>query len=225
GYIENTVYRIGQIEFVQSICQKEIQAPTQDGKWIVLADEHQELAWFRCQETLRTDAKEVISHCDTLGLDCHMLSGDPSDEALLVAKSLNISNVEHNFSFEQKNEYLCDLQRQKHFVAVVGDGINDALMLQNADIGIAMNVATDFTKTNADAILVNNSLIAIPHAISTMRFTQKIIKQNIFWAVGYNVIALPLALTGWIPPYLAALGMSLSSLIVVFNALRIKRLK
>jgi len=107
---------------------------------------------------------------------------------------------------------------------MVGDGINDLPVLSGARLSIAMGRASDLTKLNSDAVLLNEQLSTLACAFHTANKGRTIIKENISWALAYNIIMLPLAAMGWVPPYFAALGMSLSSLIVVFNSLRLKTL-
>ena len=105
----------------------------------------------------------------------------------------------------------------------VGDGINDAPLLRGADVAVAMGRGSALAQTSADMILVRDSLEDIPHAVQVARRTQRVVRQNLAWAIGYNVAALPLAAFGLVPPWLAAIGMSLSSVAVVLNAMRLSR--
>ena len=122
---------------------------------------------------------------------------------------------------EEKLRYIRQQQTQQETVLMVGDGINDVPVLAGADVSIAMGSASDFARTHADAILLNNDLTVLAASVGIAHRCKKIMRQNITWALAYNVTALPLAAAGFIPPYLAAIGMSLSSLIVVVNALRV----
>ncbi len=124
---------------------------------------------------------------------------------------------------EDKVAYVTNLQQQGKKVVVVGDGLNDAPVIGQADISIAMAAAADITKNGADVILQTENLTDINLLIDKARFSQGVIKQNLFWAFMYNLSMLPLAASGLLPPYLAAIGMSLSSIVVVVNALRLKR--
>ena len=121
----------------------------------------------------------------------------------------------------QKLEIASAWQQQGERLMMVGDGINDVPTLARADIAVAIGHASDLTQTNADAVITNNRLTTLLHAISKGRKSSRIIRQNIYWALLYNILALPLAATGFIPPWAAAIGMSVSSLIVVGNALRL----
>ena len=115
------------------------------------------------------------------------------------------------------------LQSQKSIVAVAGDGINDAPVLAKADVSFAMGSGTDLTKLNADIILLGSNLMNIVHIYLVANRCMKIIKQNLLWALAYNIIALPAAVSGLLTPWMAALGMSASSLLVIVNSLRINK--
>jgi Cu2+-exporting ATPase len=108
-------------------------------------------------------------------------------------------------------------------VVAVGDGINDAPLLRGADVAVAMGRGSALAQTSADLILVRDSLDDLPHTVKLARRTQRVIRQNLSWAVTYNLAALPLAALGFVPPWLAAIGMSLSSIVVVLNAMRLSR--
>ena len=124
---------------------------------------------------------------------------------------------------EQKLEVLDQLRAEGHRVMMVGDGLNDLPSMAGAGISVAMGTAADLTQLKADAVLLNGQLYQLVEALNTSRQTRRIIRQNMIWAFGYNVCALPLAAAGLVAPWLAAIGMSASSLIVVLNALRLSR--
>ena len=125
---------------------------------------------------------------------------------------------------EDKLVWLKTQQQQNKRILFVGDGINDAPILAAADVSISLSNASDIANIHSDFIILNNRLDAIYNAIKSARLIQKIIRQNLVWALSYNIIAIPLAALGFVPPWLAAIGMSLSSLLVVFNALRLQKL-
>jgi Cu2+-exporting ATPase len=139
-----------------------------------------------------------------------------------LATALPFDACAFGLSPEQKLAYLSDLQHQGRKVLMVGDGINDAAVLAQANTGIAVSQATDLARAKADIVVTDSDLTPIKLAHRLALRTRKIIQQNLIWALGYNIVAIPLACLGHIPPWLAALGMSLSSLIVVFNSLRLK---
>jgi len=151
------------------------------------------------------------------------LSGDHATAVSQIAHQLNISNYAAEQSPEQKLAYVSNLQKHGANVVMVGDGINDLPVLSQARLSIAMNNASDLTKLNSDALILSDSLQALSLAFHCSRKTRKIIQQNMIWAFSYNLLMLPLAASGFVPPYFAALGMSLSSLLVVFNSLRLRR--
>ena len=217
---EDANYRIGRADFAFPTAN--VQPPIQDDRqWLLLANEKQPLYWFALSDTLRQGAIPMVKQLKAWGIKISILTGDPSAQVEAVAKALDIDDVHKGLSPAQKLELASQWQQQGERLMMVGDGINDVPTLARADIAVAIGQASDLTKTNADAVITNNSLTTILHALSKGRKSTRIIRQNIYWALLYNVLALPLAATGFIPPWAAAIGMSLSSLIVVGNALRL----
>jgi len=179
------------------------------------------IAWFGLSDELRESSKPVVSSLQNSHITVDILSGDHSSVVSQMAHTLGVSHYTAGVTPEEKLSYIREQQSNQQTVLMVGDGINDVPVLAGADVSIAMNSASDFARTHADAILLNNDLTVLAKSISLAHRCKKIMRQNITWALAYNVTALPLAAAGFIPPYLAAIGMSLSSLIVVVNALRV----
>ncbi|TNC82631.1 MAG: copper-translocating P-type ATPase [Oleiphilus sp.] len=193
------------------------------GHGIYLGDGRQILARFLLKDKVRQDAKEVVKQLQKTGMEVHILSGDHEFSVRHTALELGIKTFAAGESPSEKLDYVKALQAAGRNVTMVGDGINDLPVLSGARLSIAMGGASDLTKLNSDAILLNENLSALATAFITSRHGRTIIKQNIAWALLYNLAMLPLAAVGAVPPYFAALGMSLSSLIVVFNSLRLKK--
>jgi Cu2+-exporting ATPase len=217
---ENTFYRIGRADFAYP--QQHLTPPMNDDRqWLLLADNNQPLYWFALSDSLRQGAVPMVKQLKAWGIKISILTGDPSAQVEAVATTLDIDDVHKGLSPAQKLEFASNWQQQGERLMMVGDGINDVPTLARADIAVAIGQASDLTKTNADAVITNNNLTTILHALSKGKKSSNIIRQNIYWALLYNVLALPLAATGFIPPWAAAIGMSVSSLIVVGNALRL----
>jgi Cu2+-exporting ATPase len=172
-------------------------------------------------DQLRDSASLAVNHLRDRGLNVSLLSGDPSPAAAEIVRPLALNDCHFSLQPEQKLNRVQQLQQQGQPVLMVGDGINDVPVLQAADVSVAMGQASELSQINADVILLSNDLTVLPDAIAVAAKTRRIIKQNICWAIGYNLIALPLAAMGYVPPWAAAIGMSASSLIVLLNALRI----
>ncbi|MDW7745774.1 HAD-IC family P-type ATPase, partial [Halomonas sp.] len=194
-----------------------------EGQWLLLAEEGRPRAWFALHDRLREDARETIEALQGRGLAVELLSGDTPSAVADMARRLGIDTWQAAATPEEKLARLQALQAGGERVAMVGDGINDIPVLAGADVAIAMNGATDLARTRADAVLLGPRLGRIVEAIETGRATRRIIRQNLTWSLVYNVSALPLAAMGFVPPWLAAIGMSASSLVVVGNALRLTR--
>ena len=227
GTIGTDVYRIGKPQFASALCQQHLthdNAPNLDGQWLLLCSTKEPLAWFCLNDQIRKGTHQTLSILRRLGLEIQMLTGDNSGAVQEVARELSIDKVIANTSPEDKLAYIQQLQNQGAKVVMIGDGINDIPVLAGAQTSIAMGSATDLAKTNADAVLISSDIIRLTDSILLSRKTQSIIQQNLTWALLYNLIALPLAAMGFIAPYMAAIGMSVSSLIVVGNALRLTKL-
>jgi Cu2+-exporting ATPase len=155
------------------------------------------------------------------GIRAHLLTGDPSPGATRTARQLGIEAARGGVSPEEKLAYVRDLQARGAIVAMAGDGVNDAPVLGAAQISIAMGGGSDLTRARADSVLLEDDLGALARAVHWSRKTHRVIRQNLAWALLYNLTILPLASMGLVAPYAAAIGMSLSSLLVVGNALRL----
>ncbi|WP_299774847.1 heavy metal translocating P-type ATPase [uncultured Pseudoteredinibacter sp.] len=195
-----------------------------DTQAIVLAVDGELTAEIFLQDPLRESAEPAISHLGDKQVQIELLSGDATATVCHIAEKLNIGEASALVSPEQKLSKVRSYQEQGETVMMVGDGINDVPVLSGADVSVAMSGASDIAQTHADSLLLSGDLRALPNAIDSSFFARKIISQNMAWAIGYNVCALPLAAAGLVPPYAAAIGMSASSLIVVLNALRLNKL-
>jgi Cu2+-exporting ATPase len=196
------------------------------GQSIYLAGEVEQkitlLAQLVFDDAIRPSAFELVNKLKQQGYKITLLSGDSSAAGPLTATALGIKNVITNASPQQKLQVIEQCQSEGERVLVIGDGVNDAPVLARADVSIAMSNATDLTKASADCVLISPKLTLITEVLEKAGKTRRIIWQNIAWSLGYNLTTIPLASFGLIPPYLAAIGMSSSSLVVVINALRLK---
>ncbi len=180
------------------------------------------LARFTLATVPRPEAAQTLAQFVGAGIAVELLTGDSDAAALALARQLGIDEVRARQTPEQKLERLRELQAQGRTVLAVGDGINDAPFLAAADVSVAMPQGAALTQTRADLLLIGDSLAALPPARAVARLADRRVRQNIAWAIGYNLSVLPLAMAGVLLPWMAALGMSLSSLLVVANALRLR---
>ena len=188
-----------------------------------LADEAGWIAAFRIGDPLRPEARGAIAALRSMGLRIHLLTGDEPRVARGVAAALGIERVEARATPEGKRDYVRALQRSGARVAMVGDGVNDAPVLAQADASIAMGQGADLAQLRADAVLLSACLDDLVAAVRLARRVRAIIRQNLAWALGYNLLVLPLAFAGLVTPLVAGVGMASSSLAVVANALRLRR--
>jgi Cu2+-exporting ATPase len=186
----------------------------------VLTIDNKMVAAIYLEDKVRSDAIVVINQLHQYNRKTVMLSGDNEKGCQTVQQQLNIQQVHSALSAQNKLAKIQDLQQQ-HTVAMVGDGINDTPVFSAAHLSIAMGGGTEIAKSGADVILLTNKLTSIINLQIVALKTQAIIRQNYSWAFGYNLIALPLAVTGHVTPYMAVIGMSLSSLLVISNSLRL----
>lgn len=217
--------RIGQPAFVCALSGCAVPPmPDEAGQWLLLGDSHGALAWLVLDDRLRADAPALLAACKARGWRTLLLSGDSSPMVASVAAELGIDEARGGLRPDDKLQVLQQLHQQGRKVLMLGDGVNDVPVLAAADISVAMGSATDLAKTSADAVLLSNRLDALVQAFSLARRTRRVIIENLLWAGLYNGLMLPFAALGWITPVWAAVGMSISSLTVVLNALRLTRL-
>ncbi|WP_017477179.1 heavy metal translocating P-type ATPase [Pseudomonas sp. PAMC 26793] len=225
GRVGNRQLRIGQPGFVCELSGCALPAPPQEaGQWLLLGDVEGALAWFVLDDRLRSDAPALLAACKARGWRTLLLSGDSSPMVASVALELGIDEAHGGLRPDDKLQMLQQLHKEGRKVLMLGDGVNDVPVLAAADISVAMGSATDLAKTSADAVLLSNRLDALVQAFTLARRTRRVIIENLLWAGLYNGLMLPFAALGWITPIWAAIGMSLSSLTVVLNALRLTRL-
>src|SRR5665213_1660767 len=190
-----------------------------------LASDKNLLGLFAVRDAVKTNARQVVAQLQRQGLKIYLLTGDNSLTAASIAKQVGVvpENVFAEVPPEQKAEFVKKLQASGGRVAFVGDGINDAPALTQADLGVAVSRASDVAREAADIILLKSEIEAVPEALGLARATLRTIKQNLFWAFFYNALGVPLAAMGFISPIFCAAAMGFSDLIVIGNALRLLR--
>lgn len=193
------------------------------GLWQCLADSNGVVAWLCLSDTVRPETAEVLNGLQAQGLRTSLLSGDRQANVDKFALNLALAHQAGDILPQGKLAYVNEHQQAGDTIMMVGDGINDAPVLSGADVSVAMPKATELAQIKSDAVLLNDNLHTLLQALATAKTVQAVIRQNLAWALLYNVLALPAAAMGLIPPYLAAAGMSLSSLVVVINSLRVAR--
>ena len=212
--IDGETWRIGRADFA---------AAREDDGGIWLGDGARAFARFDIRETCRPDAAAAIALLGAQGIGIELCSGDGNGPVRHFATLLGIADTRSRQLPEQKLARVRELQGQGHVVAMVGDGINDAPVLAGADVSLAMGGGAALAQRAADLVITGPSLLRIPQAIALARRARWVVRQNLAWALAYNLVAVPLAATGRVTPWLAALGMTLSSLLVTLNALRLTR--
>ena len=225
--IDGRTYRLGRPEFVLAAQQAPArwqQPALPPGSSIaMLGDATRCLALFVFGDELRPDAREFIEALRRTGKRVHLLSGDRDETVGQIAAALGIEAATANASPQTKLGYVQALQRQGRVVAMIGDGINDAPVLAQAGVSVAMGEGAWMSQRQADAVLVSGRLGDLRSAFDTSARALAIIRENLFWALAYNLTAVPLAALGMVTPWMAGIGMSASSLVVILNSLRLLR--
>jgi Cu2+-exporting ATPase len=224
GVVAGERYRIGMRAFVTA-CAIGTAAASDGGddERIFLGDRDGILAAFSLGDALREDSAPAAARLRADGYALEISSGDAEAAVARVAAQCGIERSAARQTPRDKLERVRALGAGGEFVAMVGDGINDAPVLAGAGVSIAMGRGSALAQASADLVLVGDSLQALPDAFAIARRARTIIKQNLVWAAGYNLTAMPLAALGLVPPWLAAIGMSASSILVVLNSLRLLR--
>ena len=225
GEVNEIEYFLGSRQFIENeIQQSDIDSgPEQSGLVAYLADEHGVLAKFHFEDAVRENAKETIKELTQIDAQVTLVTGDRESEAKRIASCVGISKVMWGCSPKDKLEIIRGYQKQGRCVAMMGDGINDGPVLAAADVSIAPAGALQAVKISSDVVLLPDRLDILILARKGAEVATRIMRQNAFWAVVYNLAGISLAAAGYVPPIVAAVGMSISSLFVVCNSLRITR--
>ena len=223
GVIDGHQYRVGSPAYVAALSGREVPELLANGATqVLLGDREGPLARFELRDELREDADVAIRQLRELALEVEILSGDAAGAVERVAGQLGIGQARSGMRPDDKLARVRELQAAGFCVAMIGDGVNDAPVLAGADVSIAMGQGAQLAHASADMVVLSERLMALPEGFRKARATRKVIKQNLAWAILYNFAAVPLAAAGLVAPWMAAIGMSFSSLVVVFNALRLK---
>ncbi|HZV93188.1 MAG TPA: heavy metal translocating P-type ATPase, partial [Caldimonas sp.] len=217
GTVDGSAYRLGSPAFALDA------EGSDDDDVVILAGEHGVVATFRLNERLRPGAREAVAALVASGVEVEIVSGDAASKVADVARRLGIAQWRARQSPASKLERLRELRAGGAHVLAIGDGINDAPVLAGADVAVALASGAELAQAAGDVILDGDNLAALPAARAIARETLAVLRQNQRWALLYNLAVVPLAALGLVAPWLAALGMSASSLGVVLNALRIGR--
>jgi Cu2+-exporting ATPase len=223
GEVDGRRYRIGSPAYAAELSGAPMPvAAAGDTTQVLLGDEQGLLARFELRDELRSDAVEAIARLRELGLEVEILSGDAEGPVRRVATELGIDSARSGMHPDDKLARVRTLQAAGHLVAMIGDGVNDAPVLAGANVSIAMGQGAQLAHASADMVVLSERLAVLADGVDKARATRTVIKQNLAWAILYNVAAVPMAAAGLVAPWMAAIGMSASSLVVVFNALRLK---
>jgi P-type Cu2+ transporter len=224
GHISHCAYkkfRLGSTAFCQETtkgipleCAEAQVHLTADGRW---------LASWHMSEDVRDDAAATVASLKAMGLDVWLLSGDQASAVAHVAQQVGISHAVGHCTPQDKLQRMQAAQAQGARVAMVGDGLNDGPVLAGAHVSMAFGNAVPLAQSKSDLVLMGGQLQVVAQSVRLARHTLRVVRQNLVWAAAYNAVCVPLAVVGWLPAWLAGLGMALSSLGVVLNALRLTK--
>jgi len=220
---------IGRPDFVAARLGQPEPAPVAEleakvGTVVALADANGWLGLFRLADSLRPAAADLLHQLAQAGIPATILSGDAPAVVAAVGRELGVADAHGGLSPQDKQSFIAELQRDAgKVVAMVGDGVNDAPVLAQAHVSVAMGSGTDLARNQADIVLLGEDLAGLADGARLARKTLRIIRQNLCWSFAYNFSAVPLAMVGWVTPLVAGVGMAGSSLLVVLNALRLQR--
>ena len=220
----NIRLRLGNLNFCRQIAPALPERPDENHYWIALVEDGRWLAWISLSETLRAGTKHLVSALKKERLTLEILSGDTAPRVHQIAADLDMAFT----AALQPQEKLKELKNRQNAgatVMAIGDGLNDAPLLRAADVSVAVAGATALAQAQADFVITEESIDRLFMIRKAAFATRRITRQNLAWAAGYNLVGLPLAALGYVPPWAAALGMSASSLLVVLNSLRLRRLE
>lgn len=198
-----------------------VEPPETDFLHACLSDDHGWVATFELHEELRSDARAAVSALADYGVRVHLLSGDSPETVARVAWQVGVSQARGGCTPQDKLGFLRGLQAQGRKVAMVGDGLNDGPVLAGAHVSFAFGQAVPLAQAQSDFVVLGSRLGIVVQTLVRARRTLAIVRQNLWWAAIYNAISVPMAMLGWLPAWLAGLGMAFSSLLVVLNALRL----
>jgi Cu2+-exporting ATPase len=223
GRIDGRELRLGKPAWIAEWLERSLEPPG-PGQWLALAEARRLIAWIRLESPLRSGAAELVEQLQARGIELRLASGDRVANVERIARRLGIAHHAGDLAPTDKLELVRDLQARGGRVAMIGDGINDAPVLAGADVSLALAEGADIARTQADLVITGRGLERAARAFELAPRVIRVVRQNLAWAFGYNLVALPLAATGLIPPWAAAIGMSASSLLVVLNGRRAGRL-
>jgi Cu2+-exporting ATPase len=224
GSIDQQQWFLGKADYIDQHCSDTLSVDESTGQTeVILATGEKIHAIFTFEDEIREDAADLIRQLQHIGKTVLLLTGDNLSTAQRIADATGIREVHANLRPEDKLHHIKALQKDGAIVSMTGDGVNDAPVLAAADVSIAMGSGSQLAAASADFILLSNRISTIVTGYQLSVRTLAVIRQNLMWAIGYNILAVPAAAMGYIQPWLAAVGMSASSLVVVLNALRLSK--